>query len=269
MSQSFNLISPQYFEAYSKALEVDLSKSIKKLSPKQGFTKEDFEFYFIASSVFSSRIEGNTLDLNSFMRLRGEKASAKKKEVKEIEDLVEAYNFAFKNKLTQINFLKAHQILSKTVLSKASERGKFRKMQIAVYDNTTGKPAYLALEPEYLEKEVGKLFSDIKTILNKKLNTKETFYYASTLHLWLAMLHPFTDGNGRAARLLEKWFLASTIGDVAWSVNSEKYYWDNRPAYYTNIALGYNYYALHWERSIPFLLMLPEALNNLQNRITP
>jgi hypothetical protein len=46
----------------------------------------------------------------------------------------------------------------------------------------------------------------------------------------------------------------------AWSINSEKYYWDNRPDYYQNIAVGYNYYAIHWDRCLPFLLMLPEAL---------
>jgi len=133
-------------------------------------------------------------------------------------------------------------------------------MQVGVYDSNTGKPIYLAIEPEYLYKEVPKLFDDIKTLLREKLNTKEKFYYASMLHLWLAMLHPFTDGNGRAARLLEKWFLASTIGDIAWSINSEKYYWDNRPDYYKNISLGFNYYALKWERCIPFLLMLPKVL---------
>jgi Fic family protein len=68
------------------------------------------------------------------------------------------------------------------------------------------------------------------------------------------------DGNGRSARLLEKWFLASKLGKAAWSVNSEKYYWDHRPAYYQHIALGFNYYALHWERCIHFLLMLPTAM---------
>lgn len=260
MPQAFNLISIQYLSAYSKALKVDLSKAVKKLTPKEDFTKEDFEHYFIASSVFSSRIEGNTLDLNSFMRLRADKPSAKKKEVKEIEGLVAAYQFASSNKLTQANFLKAHQTLSKTLLSKSSERGKFRKMPVGVYDANTGKPVYLAIEPEYLEKEIVKLFRDVKTLLSKKLSSKEKFYYASMLHLWLAMLHPFTDGNGRTARLFEKWFLASTIGNIAWSVNSEKYYWDNRLEYYKNISLGFNYYALHWERCIPFLLMLPEVL---------
>jgi hypothetical protein len=52
----------------------------------------------------------------------------------------------------------------------------------------------------------------------------------------------------------------SKLGMSAWSINSEKYYWDNRPDYYQNIALGYDYYALYWDRCLPFLLMLPEAL---------
>jgi len=260
MPQSFNLISSQYIEPYSEALKVDLSKAIKKLNTKKAFSKEDFEHYIIASSVFSSRIEGNTLDLNSFMRLRADKKIAKKKEVKEIEDLVEAYQFASAHKLTRANFLKAHQILSRTLLSKPSERGKLRKMPVGVYDGDTGKPVYLAIEPEYLDKEITKLFTDIKLILSKKLNNKEKFYYASMLHLWLAMLHPFTDGNGRTARLIEKWFLASVIGEYAWSINSEKQYWDKRPEYYKNISLGYNYYALYWDRCVPFLLMLPSAI---------
>ena len=32
--------------------------------------------------------------------------------------------------------------------------------------------------------------------------------------------------DGRAARLLEKWFLVSKLGDHTWSINSEKYYWE-------------------------------------------
>jgi Fic family protein len=81
------------------------------------------------------------------------------------------------------------------------------------------------------------------------------------IHLWTAKIHPFADGNGRTARLLEKWFLAVKFGSAAWSVNSEKYYWDHRPEYYKNISLGFNYYALSWGRCISFLLMLPEALS--------
>lgn len=43
---------------------------------------------------------------------------------------------------------------------------------------------------------------------------------------------------------------------------TEKYYWDNRPDYYNNIGLGHNYYALHRERCITFLLLLSKALTS-------
>ena len=113
--------------------------------------------------------------------------------------------------------------------------------------------------------ETGKLFDDISVLLSEDLSLEEVFYYASMIHIWIAKIHPFADGNGRAARLLEKWFLVSKLGDHTWSINSEKYYWDQRPDYYRNIALGFNYYALHWDRCYPFLFMLPAALLALQS----
>lgn len=189
----------------------------------------------------------------------GERNAAKRKEVQEIEDLVNAYKFASVNEISQANVLKVHAMLSKTLLGK-SQIGKYRKNQVGVFDNDTGRPVYMAVEPEFVKQEMTKLFEDIKILLNRQLSYKETFYYASMIHLWVAMIHPFADGNGRSARLIEKWFLGSKLGDAAWSINTEKYYWDNRPKYYKNISLGYNYYALHWERCIPFLLMLPNAL---------
>jgi Fic family protein len=146
------------------------------------------------------------------------------------------------------------------MLLKTRERGKYRKNQVGVFDNSTGRPVYLAVEPEFVKQEVTKLFTDIGLLIERKLSYKEVFYYASMIHLWIAMIHPFADGNGRIARLVEKWFLASKLGVAAWSINSEKYYWDQRSDYYRNISLGYNYYTLKWERCIPFLIMLPKAL---------
>ena len=209
--------------------------------------------------MYSSKIEGNTLDVNSFFRNRGKEESPKKREVEEIEDLVSAYQYAVANKLTKDNLLKVHGILSKTLLP-AKERGVVRKDAMWVRDSKTLKPVYIAVEPEFVAAELDKLFADIQLLLQSELSYKEVFYYASMIHLWLAIIHPFGDGNGRSARLLEKWFLASKLGLGAWSISSEKYYWDNRPAYYENIALGYNYYALNWDRCVAFLLMLVESM---------
>ena len=52
---------------------------------------------------------------------------------------------------------------------------------------------------------------------------------AARLHVDFVGIHPFVDGNGRATRLIEKWFLAKKLGDIAWFITSEKNYWNNRP----------------------------------------
>lgn len=259
MEKHVKLISSEYLETYTSQCKIDWLEALDKLRSKSGFTTEDFEYYLIASSLYSSKIEGNTLDPNSFFRNRGNRNFPKKKEVQEIEDLVKAYKFASENNLTKTGFLKVHEILSKTLLP-SKLRGKVRKEQVGVRDSKTLRPVYLAIEPQFVNEELRKLFADISELLNRELSFKEVFYYASMIHLWFAKIHPFMDGNGRSARLLEKWFLVSKLGLSAWSINSEKYYWDNRPDYYQNIALGYNYYALYWDKCLPFLLMLPEAL---------
>jgi len=260
MAKKLALISSEFIKEYSIACKINWASVSRMLKPRAAYSPEDFEYYIIASSLFSSKIEGNSLDLNSFMNYRGHKTGAHKKEFKEIEDLASAYRFASANKLVQANFLAAHEMLSGTLLKK-KERGSFRKTLVGVFDNNTGRPVYLAVEPELVHQEVTKLFADIAILVDRKLSYKQVFYYASLIHLWVAMIHPFADGNGRIARLLEKWFLAAKLGSSAWAINTERYYWDHRPGYYRNISLGYNYYTLHWERCIPFLLMLPKALN--------
>lgn len=261
MVKSPGLISSRYLKTYSAQCKVKWPALVARLKDKQRFSAEDLEYYILASSIYSSKIEGNTLDADSFFRNRGKKSYPKKKEVQEIEDLADAYSFAAGHKLNKLNFFKAHEILSKQLLAK-KQRGKVRKSMIGVRDSRTLRPVYIAVEPEFVNEELVKLFSDMNELVKRELSNKEIFYYASMIHLWCAKIHPFMDGNGRAARLLEKWFLASKLGQFAWSINSEKYYWDNRPAYYKNIALGYNYYSLHWERCLPFLLMLPQSLKD-------
>lgn len=205
MGKHLKIISTKYMEEYLKKAKVDWFEIVNKLKEKKQFTLEDFEYYIISSSLYSSKIEGNTLDANSFFRNRGKKTSPKKKEVQEIETHMEAYKFASENKLNRTNFFKTHAILSKTLLP-LKERGVLRKEQVGIRDSKTLKPVYLAVEPQFLKEEFGKLFDDIEELLKRELSHKEIFYFASMIHIWLAKIHPFSDGNGRAARLLEKWF---------------------------------------------------------------
>jgi len=88
MGKHLKLISTEYLKEYSNKVKVDWFEVFNKLKAKTQFSLEDFEYYIISSSLYSSKIEGNTLDANSFFRNRGKKTSPKKKEVQEIETLM-------------------------------------------------------------------------------------------------------------------------------------------------------------------------------------
>jgi hypothetical protein len=166
MGKHLKFISSQYLDSYSSKCKINWLEVFHKLRSKSTFTTDDFEYYLIASSLYSSKIEGNSLDANSFFRNRGNKTFPKKKEVQEIEDLVKAYKFASENNLNKTNFLKTHEISAKTLLP-ANLRGKVRKQQVGVHDTKSLKPVYLAVEPQFVNEELSKLFADISELLIK------------------------------------------------------------------------------------------------------
>jgi Fic family protein len=71
----------------------------------------------------------------------------------------------------------------------------------------------------------------------------------------MAHIHPYIDGNGRIARLVEKCFLSKHIGNIAWYLPLEQLYFENRKEYYTNLNIGPNFKELDYDKAIDFLLM--------------
>jgi Fic family protein len=256
MNLELKLLRQDLFDEYKKRLTIDIESMFTSIQ-KKSQTIEDFKFYLANSAVHSSNIEGNTVSFDTYLKASEFNLHLKTKEIKEIEDLIAAYQFAKENELTLQNILKVHEILTTSILIK-KERGKIRKVQVGV--RSDGRLIYLAIEPELVKQELVKLFADISILLNTRLTTTEVFYYAALIHLVFVNIHPFVDGNGRATRLIEKWFLAKKLGDNSWFITSEKNYWDNRPVYYKNLQLGVNYYEVKYELSIPFLSMLPNSL---------
>lgn len=256
MNLGLKILNQDYFQEYKTQLKIDVEAAFLTLKNKP-LSLDDFKFYLANSAVHSSNIEGNTVSFDTYLKSSEFNLHIKTKEIKEIEDLIAAYQFARENVLTIENILKAHEILTQSILIK-KERGKIRKVKVGV--RSDGKLIYLAIEPELIKPELEKLFADISVLLKTKLTTTEIFYYAAYIHLVFVNIHPFVDGNGRATRLIEKWFLAKMLGENAWCITSEKNYWNNRPIYYKNLQLGVNYYEIKYEKSIPFLLMLTNSL---------
>lgn len=246
----------KYLNLYKDLIGNEISRLIKDFDFSEN--RGGFEYLTKSSAVYSSNIEGNSIDLNSYMNYEMNKDKFKVgKEIEEIEDLIEAYEFAQNNKLSENNLLNCHKIFSDTFLIR-SKRGKYRIEQIGVFGRSG--LAYMAVEPEFVEKEMKVFFQDIDELISSELNEIEVFYYASLIHLRFAHIHPFRDGNGRAARLIEKWFVAEKLGRDFWKMPSEEFYKKNQAKYYETINLGVNFYELDYDKCIGFLEMLPKCL---------
>src|SRR5262249_11122204 len=146
----------QYYEAWLSALQPD-----DPLALWTAFAALDdlppLTFSIEASAVYSSNIEGNSIDLDSFMRSKVDRQSRafRAKEHKEIEALIEAYRFAQTHALNEQNLLEAHRLLSKPILPR-SQRGRYRNQLVFVYSQRGIE--YAAIEPERVPDKMAELF---------------------------------------------------------------------------------------------------------------
>jgi len=239
----------QYISVVNKS-PLEKLENIKKVEIPVDY----FQFYKSISSVYSSKIEGEDIEFDSFFKHKFLKVKFRPDYTKKADDLYAAYDFIDSQKLTLKNVQKAHSILSSSLLPK-SQQGLIRTNPMFVI-NSDDQIEYVAASPEIIKTELNKLFEDIELLINSDLNPFEIFYFASLFHLVFVKIHPFQDGNGRTARLLEKWFLIEKIGQKATAVQLEKNYYKHLKDYYTNIRkLGLEYENLDYGKSLDFLLM--------------
>lgn len=257
-----SITDTSYFSAYKKQckpLPNTIWKQFANLTeyPTISFARQ-------SSAVFSSRIEGVEIDLNFYLNSRLTNAKGISAETRKtlawVEALEEAYLFAEKHVLNERNFLKVHFMMSK-FMDNARERGAYRRVPVVIGGRSM--IVYRPLPPEDVAPAMQEFWRDIKILLKTTLSPEKALYHASLIHLVFEKIHPFSDGNGRIGRLLEKWFLAHHCGSLTWKVTSEAYYEQERQHYYASLkALGNQYDTLNFEHSIPFLLMLPKAIQS-------
>jgi len=250
------IIPASLLSAYLEQVPKDLQANFDALHEAE-ISTATFSFYTSVASVYSSKIEGEDIELDSYIKHKAMGMEFKPDYTKKIDDLYNAYTFAKQNTLTQQNISKVHTLLAVNFVEE-SKLGKYRShnMYVATPD---GKIEYVAASPYEVEKEMKKLYNDIAVLLKQNLSIEEVFYYAAFIHLVFVKIHPWNDGNGRSARLIEKWFIAQKLGDKAWFLQSEKMYYNQHNTYYKNLRLlGLEYSDLDYAQALPFLLMLPK-----------
>ena len=258
MKEQLQIIPTDLLETYLKQVPKTLQATFDALDDAE-ISTDTFSFYVSVSSVYSSKIEGEKIELDSYIKHKKFGIEFLPDYTKKIDDLYSAYTFAKSNVLNQKNISEAHKLLSKHIVA-TNWQGKFRNQNMYV-TTSDGKIEYVAASPFEVETEMNKFFNDISILLNEDLSIEEIFYYASFIHLIFVKIHPWNDGNGRTARLLEKWFLSQKLGKNAWFIQSEKMYYNQHNKYYDNIRLlGLEYAELDYKKALSFLLMLPMSL---------
>jgi Fic family protein len=109
-------------------------------------------------------------------------------------------------KLSKDLMFELHAMITNDTVS-AEEQGRFRNddEEIAVVDKEDGTIYHIPPKRAFLETEIDRLVH----FANDEGENSFTHpvVKAILLHFWIGYLHPFTDGNGRLARLLFYWYL--------------------------------------------------------------
>ena len=208
ISKNFNKKDLDKFEN----LKDEFFKSLNSLSVKG--KKELIEKFKTGFTYHSCSIEGNTLSLSQVNTYLNEKLSISGKhrfELLEIKNHDSALNFMIKHEedLTEKFILNIHKILTKD------------------YEEFVFDEKFYDYDPDF---KIGEYRSDQRFIkgsskmlpkayeINEKMRGLITWYkknkyaihpleLASNFHIRFVDIHPFSDGNGRSARLLMNFIL--------------------------------------------------------------
>lgn len=194
----------------------------------------------------STSIEGNKLaQFEVGKLLEGKSVRASQKDILEVENYYRALKeleemVKHKKNISLEEIFKLHKIVIQGLVEK-EKVGKFRKSDVYVVDDL-GKGKEIVRFKAPAAKKAPELINNLLEWI-KKGKQVHPIVRAGILHLQFVTIHPFTDGNGRVARLLTQLQLYRDGWDFRKILVLEDYYNRDRLSYYKaeNLAQGKNY----------------------------
>ena len=200
---------------------------------------------FAASVHYSTRIEGNVLGLAEVESLlRGEQVTAQEDQIQEVVNYAEAIRYVQSvaaqpySPITEATLKTIHFLVSKS-LAGPYEPGRYRTEQNYIVDRISRSVVFRPPPPE----EVPTLMREFVEWINGARIQSEPVFPAALSHLNLVAIHPFADGNGRAARVIEALILYLAGYKSYELVSLEEFFGRDTQSYYAAIrnSLGYVY----------------------------
>lgn len=214
--------------------KIEASKAVIENSPLVPAYEAKFRQEAIVRTVHhGTHIEGNPLEQPEVEKvLEGKDVTARDRDIQEILNYREVLKFINLKKdepITEKSLLEIHKLTTKKIL-KADEAGKYRYTQVRVTNSRTGETSYLPPPPS----QIADLVRSFLLWLNQ-LGSEEThpIIKAAITHYIITAIHPFVDGNGRAARALSMLVLFKDDYDIKKFFSLEEYFDRDAGSYYT------------------------------------
>ena len=200
----------------------------------------------IRATHYSTRIEGNRLTLQEAEEVisnRRRLFRGRERDVAEVRNywnaLIRVEEWASKKIIvTEDMIRRIHAIVMKGRRAKSSP---YRDGQNVIRDSLTGSIIYLPPEAS----DVPELMRQMVAWINASEKDRvPTVIIAGLAHYQFVTIHPYYDGNGRAARLLSTLILHSNGYGLKGLFSLEEYHSRDLEAYYEalNIGESHNYY---------------------------
>lgn len=204
----------------------------------------------IRTSHFSNKIEGNCLTLQQTEEVwKNKTVHAPKRDIHEVKNIFTLFDHLIEqskkpSQLTTEFICTIHRFVEKNIV-RGKLLGHYREAPNAIFDSATNGVIYLPSEAT----DVPALVEGLVHQLNH-VKWEHDLIKAAVAHFGLVTIHPFMDGNGRAARALSSFMLMKDnfqfVRYMAW----DEYFFHHRSEYYSILheAQGDNFYAknYHW-----------------------
>jgi Fic family protein len=279
------VFSAKYNQEDIKKIEFNILLSfgtIKQIPILPDLTSK-LEEELIKKSIFgTASIEGNNLSQENVNKiLEGNKKTEFNEETKnklqknfiqEITNLKQAYTYVkqmqISDKPLQLNeeiIKKIHQMITINLDNKDNIPGVYRNHIVKVGDEQHGG---INTPPKILD-DVKNLMKEFILWINSEEITKniDPMIRACMAHYYLALIHPFGDGNGRTCRLVEAMMLKSYGFKFVYTMLSN-YYYKNLDEYFLVFSQTRKNNDNDITPFVKFYLMgLLESINTIKNRI--
>jgi cell filamentation protein, protein adenylyltransferase len=233
------------------------------------------EAELVRRSIFgTAALEGNPLSEERVGEILSEqdKSARNEQDEQEINNLKEVYGVCrdintggLQYVVNEPDIKEIHNILTQKVEHETNRPGKYRDDKVQVGNKEHGG----IYTPPRILPDIEKLMTECVAWLNSdELMNEDPLVRAALAHYHLAAIHPFADGNGRTARLIEALILRSDGMKYVPEMLSN-YYYKNMDDYYWAFSLS--------EKSkgndvTPFVSFVFNAVNasyyELKNRMT-